>query len=556
MGVLCLLLDKEEKYLHLLSDLFKVTGHELLIALNEEEALEFLKIHSPDIVLMPLEDIDFWIRILEEENYLPPIFLVEKPEGFESFKKFGFTDMNCISLPLNPIELFSNIVHLSRSIAKNYKLDRLGFVNILIKLLKSKKSLILSLESKEKTCDLYILNGSIKGSNCDKKEILWFVENKASVQLKAYKDLNPQYVFENNWDFFSMFMIEPLKRLITKGIYSENIDLKQPIELKEGFYWIGVESKKGLFQKNVYLRIYEKGDIKIPILINIGTLRDYPTIKSKLDKVVGSVDMIKGIILLGSEIDEASGIFGFLRTNSTASVITSMSIANRLRNSGVSQNRIRTIEALPGGRLKLATEENLKFIPIPFLPGVGDFMVLEEGKGYLFTGRFLSSLCSIEEFNPCKEADEEDVVFYASLNMPSQNLISTLLKKVESEKISSVYPMFGNPVFSKNALKEIFEKLGEISKSSPQIKKGIILEICENILISLEEYPEKAEIKPFLEEFNKFVYLESGKIMQSFIGIKDLPNLIVNLMLSMDINPRFVKDVIKKLYRAGVPLTI
>ncbi len=556
MGVLCLLLDKEEKYLHLLSDLFKVTGHELLIALNEEEALKFLKIHSPDIVLMPLENIDFWIRILEEENYLPPIFLVEKPEEFESFKKFGFTDMNCISLPLNPIELFSNIVHLSRSIAKNYKLDRLGFVNILIKLLKSKKSLILSLESKEKTCNLYILNGSIKGSNCDKKGILWFVENKASVQLKAYKDLNPQYVFENNWDFFSMFMIEPLKRLITKGIYSENIDLKQPIELKEDFYWIGVESKKGLFQKNVYLRIYEKGDIKIPILINIGTLRDYPTIKSKLDKVVGSVDMIKGIILLGSEIDEASGIFGFLRTNSTASVITSMSIANRLRNSGVPQNRIRTIETLPGGRLKLATEENLKFIPIPFLPGVGDFMVLEEGKGYLFTGRFLSSLCSIEEFNPCREADEEDVVFYASLNIPSQNLISTLLKKVESEKISSVYPMFGNPVFSKNALKEIFEKLGEISKSFPQIKKRIILEICENILISLEEYPEKAEIKPFLEEFNKFVYLESGKIIQSFIGIKDLPNLIVNLMLSMDINPRFVKDVIKKLYRAGVPLTI
>ena len=558
MGVLCLLLDKKREYFHLLSDIFNITGHKLLVALDEDKAFEFLKVSFPDILLMPLEDMNFWLKLIEKGYYTPPIFFTEDSEGVEKLKKHGFNDLNYMLLPFNPMELLSKVVYLSKDLSQIMELNQLGFANVLLKLLRMKRSLTLSLEGKGGFCDLYLWEGSIKGSNCDKKRILELLEDEVSIKLKHYKE-EGAYSFEKNWDFLSILAIEHVEEITyTKSFTEETltIDLSQPIELREGFYWIGVENKNGLFQKNVYLRIYERDNIKVPILINVGTAKDYPIVRLKLEQVVGSIDAVKGIILLGSEIDEASGIFNFLQSNYKAFIITSMSIANKLRKSGVPQNRIRVIETLPGGRLRLATGDLLKFIPTPFLPGVGNFMIIEEGSGYLFTGRFLSSLCSIEEFNPHKEANKEDVILYTHLNIPYKDPLFSLIKKIESEKVSSIYPMFGKPILSIESLREIFRELKNIFLNIQAPKKDNPIKSCEDVLKLLKENLESAEFEAFLEELNQFVYVEEGKIMQSFVDIEDLPKLIVHVALSRNVNPRLVKEVIRMFYKAGAIFTI
>lgn len=560
MGVLCLLLDKKREYFQLLSDIFNITGHKLLVALDEDKALEFLKVSSPDIILMPLEDITFWFKLVEEGNYILPIFFIEAAESIDELKKRGFTDINYILLPFNPMELLSKIVYLSKDPSQIVELNQLGFANVLLKLLKMKKSLTLSLEGKGGVCDLHIWEGSIKGSNCDKKGILELLKDEVSIKLNHYKEEERAYLFKNNWDLLSIFSLDYMEESSSVKVPLEEasltIDLNQPIELKEGFYWIGVENKNGLFQKNVYLRIYGSNNIKVPILINIGTAKDYPIVKLKLEQVVGSIDAVKGVILLGSEIDEASGIFSFLQSNYTAFVITSMSIANRLRNSGIPQSRIRIVEALPKRKLKIATGDVLKFIPAPFLSGVGSFVVLEEDSGYLFTGRFLSSLCSIEEFNPYREANKEDVIFYTHLNIPYKDPLFNLIKRIESEKVSSLYPMFGNPILSIDSLREIFRELKSIFLNIHASKKDDPMKSCEEVLGLLKENLENAEFEVFLQELNQFIYVEDGKIMQSFVDIEDIPKLIVHLMLSKNLNPKLAKEVIKRFYKAGVLFTI
>ncbi|MFN7065229.1 MAG: hypothetical protein ACK4OF_03680 [Aquificaceae bacterium] len=133
---------------------------------------------------------------------------------------------------------------------------------------------------------------------------------------------------------------------------------------------------------------------------------------------------------------------------------------------------------------------------------------------------------------------------------------ANVLKRKELEKVSSIYPMFGNPMLSKNTLKEIFEKIGSISSNFYQFKTDIVLKACEDVIRFLKESLEDVEFEMFSEEFNQFVYMEEGKILQSFVDVENLPKLIVNLILSKNISPKLTKEVIKGFYKARVLFTI
>ncbi|MFN3472037.1 MAG: hypothetical protein ACK4ZR_05495, partial [Aquificaceae bacterium] len=62
-----------------MADIFNVTGHKLLIALEEKKALEFLQASSPEVLLLPMEDMDFWFKALKAGAYpIIPIFFVER----------------------------------------------------------------------------------------------------------------------------------------------------------------------------------------------------------------------------------------------------------------------------------------------------------------------------------------------------------------------------------------------------------------------------------------------------------------------------------------------
>ena len=212
---------------------------------------------------------------------------------------------------------------------------------------------------------MYISQGIIKGSSCDREKLTELIGEEVKVKLEPYKEGEPPYIFKDNQDFILSVVCGCLPQPVASEPKKEEvvekpqpieytIDLSQPVQLGDGLYWVGVEDNKGLFQKNVYLRIYEKDNIKVPILINIGTFQDYAFIRAKLEQVVGAVDAVKGLILMGSGVDEASGVVNFLQSSQRAFVITSLSIAQKLKALGIPMSRVRTIETFPGGRLRLA----------------------------------------------------------------------------------------------------------------------------------------------------------------------------------------------------------
>ena len=94
MGVLCLLLDKRKQYFPLLVDIFNVTGHKLLVALEEEKAFEFLRVSSPEVLLLSIEDMDFWFKVLKSGKYITPIFFIDRYEEADKLKEDGLRDVN------------------------------------------------------------------------------------------------------------------------------------------------------------------------------------------------------------------------------------------------------------------------------------------------------------------------------------------------------------------------------------------------------------------------------------------------------------------------------
>ncbi len=567
MGAFCMLLDRKKQYFSLLADVFNITGHKLLIAFDEDKALEFLKVSEPEIILLPAEDIGFWFKLLEIEKYMMPILFVDSYEETELFTKYGLREINHVVLPFNPMELLTKIVRLSKDTQDLDSLSTLGPLNLLLKLLRKGATSSLVIEDEEKSCTLYIRKGTIKGSSCGKEELLTLISKDVKTRFDIYEEEKVviNHVYEDNWDFFSSLVYghAPQQKTVQPVKVEEQVaprptlDMSQPIEISHGLFWVGAPQEDGLFQKNSYLRIYERENIRVPMLVNIGTVHDYVLIRSKLEQAVGTVDAIKAVVVFGSGVDECFGIANFLQSNQRAFVITSLGIAQRLKAIGIPQARIRAFETFPNKRLMLATGDVLRFLYLPFLPERDSFAVLEERNGFLFTGRFLSSLCTYEELNPIEGGDVEDTLIYTNLITPSHDVLNKALKQLNRDEIRAILPMMGNPVYSNQDIRRIFDTLeGGLFAVHEVRDKEVILQTCNSLLSHLKDKLEAQETQSLFEELNNFAYMEDGKIVEPFVDPEGIPSLLLSLMYAKGVKPALIKQAIKHFYMAGLPITI
>lgn len=569
MGVLCILLDKERQYAPVLADIFDITGHRLLVALDEDRALELLSQSEPEVILLSEEDMSFWFKLLGLGKYVAPLLFLKSYEGTESLRKYGLRDDNFVVLPFNPMELLTKIVSLSREPQHAASLSSMGPMNALLKLLRKGVTSSLLIQYGGISCSLCLREGVVTGSSCSPERLLALLSEDVDIRLDTCEDRKAvmDFSYKNTRDFlFSLFYGYMQGQTPSRKESGAErpppskppSDLNRPIKIDGGLFWIGVPREGGLFQKNSYLRVYERDSIRVPVLINTGTMQDYPLIRSKLEGVIGTVEALKAVVLLGSGVDECSGVVNLLQSNQRLSVITSMSIAQRLKALGIPGKRIRSFETFPDGRLRLATGDSLRFIPLPFLPERGSFAMLEEGKGYLFTGRFLSSLCTYERLDPKGGGDVEEVFLYTNFITPSQDILKRALKRLGRLGIGVILPMFGNPLYSEERVRELFLRL-EMSPLflNPEVEdREVILEVCNSLIGYLREHFEASELEAFLEEFSQFARLEGGRILEFLVEPESIPSLMLSLMDAGGLKPAIVEQTMKHFLMAGLPITI
>ncbi|MDQ7081670.1 MAG: hypothetical protein Q9N34_00710 [Aquificota bacterium] len=106
MAIKALLLDRDREIFPLLGDIFNVTGHKLLIAASDDMFRELISSATVDVVIINQADIKSWVEVCGEDCTPLPFFIVEREEEERRLRSLGFSDLNYIRKPFNPLDLF------------------------------------------------------------------------------------------------------------------------------------------------------------------------------------------------------------------------------------------------------------------------------------------------------------------------------------------------------------------------------------------------------------------------------------------------------------------
>jgi hypothetical protein len=259
------------------------------------------------------------------------------------------------------------------------------------------------------------------------------------------------------------------------------------LSLGEGLFLINALDPEGLLQRNMCLRIYEKGGTHVSLLFSVLPCYRLFTVRDEIEKAVGRMENLRALILMDLFPEDTQSILNLLNLVHKLYVITSLPIALSLMDLGVPERRIKLVESFPEGLLNLGTGDVLRFIKTPFLPEKGSFVVFEEKTRILFSSKLFSSYCLPEEYSVDRTAKIERVVLYHRLNFPNiENAIS--LAKIRLLNPSVIRPAFGNPI-----LEGVDEVIERISKQKNTFNlanledETLILGLLNSTLFELEK---------------------------------------------------------------------
>jgi hypothetical protein len=567
-----LLFDKEKRFYPIFGDILDITGHKLLVALDEKKAKDLLKVVLPDFLILRWKDRDFFGELLKEGYFVVPIFLVEDYQQAEELRKFGFSDFNILILPFNPLEFLNKSAKLYRaleSLHDNIPSD-LGMMNLFISLLSRNTSTGVFLNADGLSCEVYLKAGAVKGLSCSPEHFKEIIKSdNVSVMLLPYtEEAKLTTYFKNNAEFFSMLLEEVQPQPSTA--YSEVVQEPVPQEVHkevqpsapsmlsvgEGLFLINSLDPEGLLQRNMYLRVYEKGDNYVSLLFNVLPYHRFSIVRDEIEKAVGMLENLRALILMDLLPEDTPSILNLLNLAPKLYVITSLPIALSLISLGVPERRIKLVESFPDGLLSLVTGDVLRFIKTPFLPEKGSFVVFEEKTKILFSSKLFSSYCLPEEYSAHKTAKIERVILYHRLNFSGiENAIG--LAQIRLLNPSVIRPAFGNPI-----LEGVDEVIERISKQKNTFNlanledETLILGLLSSILFELEKRIPKEKYELILDGLSEYVDVKAGTISNSFVDVKKLPELFIYTLHSVKVPPTVLLLTLERFVEAEIPVFI
>ncbi len=563
-----LLLDKEKKLYSIFSDILDITGHKLMVGLDEEKAKDLLKAVPTDFLILQWKDKDFLWELLKEGLFVIPIFLVEDYQQAESLKEFGFGDFNILILPFNPLEflnksakLYMILQHLQEHVPSD-----LGMINLFINLLSRNISTGIFLQGSNLACEVYLKTGAVKGCSCSSEDLKRIIgSHEVNVTFLPYaEDVKLITYFKNNVEFFSTLFeevqlqptgvsTEVVQETTLQGLHEEP-HTSSFLSVEEGLFVINSLDPEGLLQRNMYLRFYENEDTRIALLFNMLPYQRFSTSKDEIERTVGDLENLRALVLMDLLPEDTQSILKLLSLVPKLYIITSLPIALSLMNLGIPEKRIRLVESFLDGLLSLRTGDVLRFIKVPFLPEKGSFVAFEEKTKTLFSSKLFSSYCLPEEYSSNETADVRNIMLYRRFNfLGIENAIG--LAQLRLLNPSTVRPAFGKPI-----LKGVEEVIERILKEKTTFNlanledETLILGLLSSILLEMEKEIPKEKYELILDGLSEYVDVKAGSISKSFVDIKKLPDLFIHVLHSERVPPKVMLLIMKRFSEAEIPV--
>jgi DNA-binding response OmpR family regulator len=548
MSIRALLLDKDREIFPLLGDIFNVTGHKLLIATNENMFKDLINSTDVDIVMVNRTDTKSWLSSWKEDKIPLPLFIIDREEEELRFRSMGFSDLNYIRKPFNPLELLNKLNYLHRFTAEE-DAQQLGLINTVIKIANGKESKLVEV-SNSKLCVIAVEEGKVLGMDCTVEELRTVLESEElRIKVSDFDRIKLEQKFGSTHDFVKTLIerAKPVQITVTEG---ERVleEVKPVEEIDEGLYRVSKFSTVPVILKNVYLRIYEGKERRVAFLINIGSLDEWSGVRNLVEDALLSLEELDAVILLTGEISSIYNSFTLLEHKFNTRFVTDYSVKRALSETGFKSARISTFEDFPSYSVTIATGHRLRFIPVNFSPSLGGFCLYEEDTGYLFTPEFLSSF-----FNEQSKDRTEDIRLYHRIFMPSGGVLNSLLSRFEDLRVRKVLPRYGLP----------YSDFEEVRSRLYGIKAGLdfshvssmdkALEIMNDVVSYVLDSEEKSVADRFIEELGRFSTVEAGVVTDIYVEPPFTVELLLNaLMLVPGIRPSTVVGVLSKLDKAQI----
>ncbi len=532
MSLTAILYDKDREFFDLLGDIFDVTGHKLMVAPDEESVVNFLNTVEVDVFIAPANEIGVWKKNMSSDGkFIVPFFICDSQAQMDSLISSGFSELNTVVKPFNPLELLNKLVMLNK-LEVERDLNLYGLINIIISANRRRNSFNVLLKSEKGTCELSIEKGELKTSSCSVEKVRsLFTSKELTIEVAPFSEItDAEAGFDGSKEFIEALLEDTVLDEISVNVAqvkTEEPQTQEEVEdLGEDTRIFSVFDGENLTRNNYYLRIFKGNGQELNFLINAGGLKDWEELKRFLNDSIGGAENLTAVILLSPDVRATFNISKLYHENPKLYVITTSYIRDSFTHMGLAGMRVKLVEHMAFGSMPLTTGHRLSFIPVHHAPHPGSFTLYDEEHKRLFTPEVASSFSA----NLPEEDKMELLRLYHRVYMPSSISLSKAIDKLMSLDVDTICPLRGHILKGKAYLEELSHIT--VGADLPLPDSETIKEIIQKVLESLSE-EQKQPVKDSIEAF---AYIESDKVEEILVEPELLSGILVNGILTSDID--------------------
>ncbi len=525
MGLRVILYDPKGEVEYLLSDIFEVTGHTLFsLKGDEKNVLNEVKDLDSNLFILPAESKDLWIKALKYK-VLFPFFILEEENSRKIFTQLGFSELNLITIPFNPLDLLNKLTVIDKLGIEPESLKDLGFINTLLKLGLFESELALKLTAEGKECSVKAVPPSISCYLDVLKDIL-----KKDYTLELLEEeFEGKEVFGDLSEFVGRLLTEEKTTPVVKP---KELSAELVEEVEEGFLSIQKLLKNRTRRRNFYLLQLNGRNREIILSVGLPDVGSTTLLRRALEHLGKELSDITAVILPTFDLQDLEVLRRLSLKAQRLTVIGRRKLGEFFNLYGISGVKLKAIEDIPYLKASLATGHVLSFIPLH--DGVSMGIKLD---AKLFTGNLFGSFNS---------SDPEIRKIFHRIVYPSPEILHFDLRMIRPHIAGTkVYPLHGTPV---DAPENVYQELKNYQYKPYVVKHPEALYLFNLTL----EFLSEEEIKPFLEKMS--TYVEFGERIALELYTEPIVFLteLLNALSDSVSSPETFFKILKEFFNYGI----
>lgn len=209
------------------------------------------------------------------------------------------------------------------------------------------------------------------------------------------------------------------------------VDVSQSVQIAAGTYWVG-RRENTLLERNIFLRTFSKaGRDSIHMLIDPGPPADLPALERNVASLAGDLRNISLIFANHQDPDVVYNSAHLQTLNPSLTVLCSEDTWRLIRFYGLDPKRHYAVERFKGLALRVATGQELRFVPTPFCHFRGATMLYDVETRVLFTGDLFGGLSYVPSFW-ADDQSWEGIKAFHQIYMPTQDALKLAVKSIRA----------------------------------------------------------------------------------------------------------------------------